>query len=172
MSYWKFNKRRHINPPYRVKMGGAAYSEGDETPIIPVEEDMRFEGDHMYITYCSGTKDTSEGTMPSIDRYKSKRITDVSNYAKEDGKRFAILSGVFGLLKREDKIPYYDHLMTVEDLPKIVSIVSKQLLTFAPTKVTFYVDKARANGVMPTYVESMKQACKMANVPFEIAYWE
>lgn len=98
--------------------------------------------DTIYITYCSKGKRDDAGNLPAIDRYTSDRITRVSELASQASSNFMILSGSFGLLERQDKIPYYDHLLISEEVADMVNTVSQQL-----------VDYAKSRGTQPTCIK-------------------
>jgi len=75
----------------------------------------------LFVTYCSAEKSTTGEPLASIRRYSSKRIKEVYRLAKNEGAEFAILSGEYGLLKPETKIPYYNHLLQEEEVEKIAN---------------------------------------------------
>ena len=59
----------------------------------------------LYVTYCSGKKDKKgkEKSIQAIESYNSDRIRWVYNLSIRANVKFAILSGVLGLLYPEDK---------------------------------------------------------------------
>lgn len=72
---------------------------------------MKNEGNKkiLYITYCSKKKNkTFDKLLEAITRYESERIEKIHNKAKEYGAEFRILSGFFGLISPDEKIPYYN----------------------------------------------------------------
>lgn len=80
-----------------------------------------------FCTYCSAAKAPGPELLPAISRYQSRRIGAVHEAARQVGADFFILSGKFGMLKPEDLIPYYDHLMVGGDVPAMVLLVASQL---------------------------------------------
>lgn len=76
------------------------------------------ENDTYYVTHCSGKKE-KKGRTIAIRRYKSERIRWVYNKSVRDRVNFAILSGLFGLVKPEKIIPYYNCRMRKEDVDGI-----------------------------------------------------
>ena len=76
--------------------------------------------------------------LPSIERYKSKRIRWVYEQMKReredpDLKRkqieFTILSGQFGLLEANEMIPDYDHLLTSDEVDDHIQLLVQQIKT-------------------------------------------
>jgi vancomycin permeability regulator SanA len=74
-----------------------------------------------------GRKKRDETPIPAIERYKSIRIQTVFSLAKEQGIKFLILSGDYGLLEAKDKIDFYDHLLLEHEVEKKALFVSAQL---------------------------------------------
>ncbi len=77
----------------------------------------------LVVTYCSRRKNAASGDLPAIERYESPRIRASSDRAAAMGADFRILSGTFGLLRAEDPIPYYDHLLQPEEVAGMVERV-------------------------------------------------
>lgn len=82
----------------------------------------------IFCTHCSARKGETTGLLPASQRYLSERIRQVEELAKQDGLRFYILSGEFGLLESGQPIPWYDHLSVSEEVPALVEKVTARLV--------------------------------------------
>ncbi len=81
----------------------------------------------VFCTYCSADKVEGKDLLPAIARYQSRRIVAVHKAAGQVLCDFFIFSGKFGLLKPEEKIPFYDHLMVDGEVEAMVAKVASQL---------------------------------------------
>jgi len=111
-----------------------------------------------YVTYCSAKKRPDPGALPSIERYISKRIGAVAGLAGADNVHFRILSGKYGLLKPEDIIPPYEHLLKIEEVEALVGKVIGQLGGLQ--EVTFFYELE--DPATHPYLETMRRACEIA----------
>ena len=82
---------------------------------------------HCFVTYCSGKKRPDRKALPAINRYQSARIHHVHALARDEKVDFFILSGRFGLLSPDEKIPCYDHLMQPGDVDPISKMIVNRL---------------------------------------------
>lgn len=87
-------------------------------------------GGRVLVTYCSRRKSKEPGEIPAIQRYCSPRIAAAALRAQELGADFRILSGVFGILKAEDPLPYYDHLLAENEIAAMVDMVTPSLSVY------------------------------------------
>lgn len=116
----------------------------------------------VHVTPCCREKEDSPGLMPAIDRYRSPRIRAVCDTARVADSPFRILSGRFGLLAPEERIPYYDQRLLPADVPAMAKRVAGQLLALGVTEVVFVSPGPEADpGVMP-YREAIEIACRLA----------
>lgn len=118
------------------------------------------------ITICSREKSKKEGLEPAIERYKSERIKEVYEEADRQGVDFFILSGEFGILSSDDKIPDYDHLLKEEEVPGLTSKVAKKLRQYQIDQVDFYTKLD--SGSWRPYNKLMQKAAEKAGVELEI----
>ncbi|NET55020.1 MAG: hypothetical protein F6K47_02080 [Symploca sp. SIO2E6] len=79
-------------------------------------------------TTCSKDKRTDEVLLPASQRYISRRIKFVVNESIRLNKPLIILSGKYGLIDSELKIPWYDQKLTT-DLLFIASELKPDLVT-------------------------------------------
>lgn len=120
-----------------------------------------------FVTYCSREKDHLPEAMPALRRYKSARIERVKMLADSRGVAFCVLSGKFGLVKPDECIPDYDHLLVRAEVDDLAAKVADQLTREDLTKVTFFISSIRSSQVDP-YEETMKRACHSAGVTFNL----
>jgi hypothetical protein len=85
----------------------------------------------LYMTYCSRDKRDDKEDLPAVERYVSDRIRRVRDAAAAAQCYFMILSGSYGFLDAQQKIPYYDHLLTEEEVGDMVQTVQQQLDQYA-----------------------------------------
>ena len=123
-------------------------------------------------TYCSGPKAKDRGLLPAVDRYLSERIGALHRKAVEENREFRILSGKFGLLRPEQAIPSYDHLLLPEEVARLVPQVAAALTDLPAAAVEYHTaDPARYAEVAP-YRELMEEACRREKIRLEIVLLE
>ena len=121
-----------------------------------------------WCTYCSAAKRDDPGMLPAIDRYLDRRIHDVAALAAAAGEHFLILSGEYGLLKPDDPIPWYDHLLRPDEVEDLVLPVTAQLTALGVNELIYYsVDPAIDPLIVP-YRHTVTQACARAGVALRI----
>jgi hypothetical protein len=119
-------------------------------------------------TICSRRKRRDPGRLPAIRRYLSRRIGFVERASRRLGRPFAILSGEFGFLGREDEVPWYDHRLSPGDVDALVPLVARQLAARRVTEVLFYARPRSSPGWRP-YHEVMEKACRRRGIPLTVA---
>lgn len=92
----------------------------------------------IYCTICCGKKNQTPEPIPARRRYYSERIADIFEKSFHDDVQFRILSAKYGLLKPEDKIPYYDQKLITEQIPVLSEIVKAQLIDQNISVITFF----------------------------------
>lgn len=134
-----------------------------------------------FITHCCRRKSRKKGLLPARQRYLAGYVNEVLKLSKSQGLGFLILSGKFGFLKENAKIPYYDKLLTYPDFDSLNRVVDKQYKKYKFKKAVFFhvdpvrgkppqdgcsraVGRATSNGVdtkidgkVRTYVDFMKE---------------
>ena len=112
----------------------------------------------LYVTYCSGKKNPKEGSIPAIERYDSDRIRWVYNLSIRANVKFAILSGVLGLVYADEKIPYYDHKMNKDDVERISKLIRWFLREENYEKIVYFTENPHSEPVLIYYYKSLKKA--------------
>jgi hypothetical protein len=116
-------------------------------------------------TLCSKRKRRDPGLMPARRRYLSRRIRLVLQLAERAGHPAGILSGQYGLLSPNDRIPWYDRVLTQDDVEDLVPRLSQQLRSRRATSVRFYALPRSAPGWGP-YHDAMERACHAVGIEY------
>lgn len=126
----------------------------------------------VYATYCSASKVKTQSLVAAINLYQSKRIESIFQIAKKNNRQFIILSGKFGLLDPNDKIPYYDHLLTSNEVAKHSSLVASQLKKKGITEVLFYAGDVNRDINIQTYIDCISLAAEKAYISVEVKHYQ
>ncbi|MCB2156461.1 YaaA family protein [bacterium] len=118
----------------------------------------------LYITPCCREKSDAPGDIPALERYLSRRIRAVHQHAARAGAEFRIFSGMFGLLRAEDSLPYYDKRLEPTEVPAMVELLAKQLAELDPEKVLYFAPGPDGDPGGVPYRDSIARACKRAGV--------
>lgn len=116
------------------------------------------------ITYCSRDKDPSPEPLPAVDRYLSSRVRAAREAAFKLQLEFRILSGLYGLLEQDKKIPDYDHLLTPDQVPDHAEKLAGQLAASNAGRVVFITRSLAEDPGTEPYRQAMLQACSIARV--------
>jgi hypothetical protein len=120
----------------------------------------------LVCTICSKEKRDDKKLLPAINRYISKRIDKVSKIADESGLQFAILSGEYGLLMPDENIPFYDHLLKMNEVKSLSEVAKKQLSDMGTTEIIFYA-KPREDNWKPYYLV-LENATKNLGIKLDV----
>lgn len=118
-------------------------------------------------TYCSAGKRPDPGLLPAIERYQSVRIAEL-----QAAGALLILSGEFGLLAPEDPIPFYDHLLLIDEVEAMVPQVSAQLQDRGVASLVFHTADPDSTPEIRPYVALITRACQAAQVALKIKLLE
>ena len=121
----------------------------------------------LLCTTCSKRKRRTPGHLPARDRYLSKRIRYVLDLAERSGQPAAILSGRFGLLAPDDRVPWYDLALTADDVDPLVPQLVEQLHSRCVTAVLFYARPRSTAGWEP-YHDALERACRRLGIGLEV----
>ena len=122
----------------------------------------------VHCTYCSADKRDDPGELPAIERYQDRRIRDVAALAKAAGEPFLILSGEYGLLKPEDPILWYDHLLMPDEVEDLALPVMAQLQSQGVTELVYYSVDPAADPLIVPYRHVITFACARAGVKMRL----
>jgi NTP pyrophosphatase (non-canonical NTP hydrolase) len=125
----------------------------------------RFAKKPLYVTICSRKKSNVSGSVPAKERYISDRIAKVIDNATRDHANMMILSGKYGLISPEDKIPYYDHLLQPEEVEALQSRVVDVLSRIMPDAVVFYI-KSDADETWKPYADVIEGAARELSINY------
>ena len=121
-----------------------------------------------FCTTCSAAKREDPDPLPAIERYLDRRIREVESRAKAADAGFLILSGEYGLLKPEDPIPWYDHLLQPDEVAALIPRAEEQLRANETTSVYFFtIDPATDPYVQP-YLDVITGACDRVGIELAI----
>lgn len=123
---------------------------------------------HYYITHCCKNKTTANNPVKAIERYLASYILYVQKLAKLEEKNFLIFSGKYGLLKSEDKIPYYDKLLKYDDFTALNPIVDNQIKNKTITKITFFHINTKYDEKVKVYVDFIKLFAERNNIDLDL----
>jgi len=115
-------------------------------------------------TYCSAEKHTVVSNVPAISRYISKRIDWVAKQAAQENRPFFILSGKYGIIPATYPLPYYNHLLTQEEVTAHAQKVAPQVREYGITHITFYTRSLQQDPNVAPYINCITQAAELAKV--------
>lgn len=118
----------------------------------------------VFSTYCSAEKETDDSPLPAIQRYRSERIKRIYSAALTCGADFFILSGEYGLLKPNELIPYYDHLLVADEVEAHSFKVAEQIKQYGITQIIFFTLPVAADEKLTAYHASLRFACQIASI--------
>jgi len=122
----------------------------------------------IYLTICCEKKKKDKGVMRAIERYNYPRINRIYSKSKEDGINFRILSGKFGLLKIDDKIPWYDNELSEDSFRKLKELVKSQIVKEKISNITFFMRDLRKNPEWKPYFSLIKEVCVELEINLKI----
>lgn len=80
-----------------------------------------------------------------------------------------ILSGRYGLLTLQTRIPYYDHALTRDEVAQLAQKVIAQFKRSRVTALTFYARPRATPGWAP-YFQVLEMACRRLDLKLHIRY--
>lgn len=121
-----------------------------------------------FCTYCSKTKSHDPGEIPAILRYQSDRIQKVSEAALILGLPFFVLSGHYGLVSPQDKIPDYDHLLQPEEVSKLSYLLTRQISEQRIDGFVYFSKPLTSSPNVQPYHDALAAACEVLSFPLYI----
>jgi hypothetical protein len=122
----------------------------------------------VFSTYCSAEKETFGELLPAIERYRSERIRRIYSAALTCGVGFFILSGEFGLLTPNQPIPYYDHLLTGDEVEAHSLTVAEQINQHVITQIIFFTLPVTVDEKLVAYHACLRLACQKASISLSL----
>ena len=123
-------------------------------------------------TCCSKDKNDEPGNLPAIQRYKSARINKVHAAARQLGVGFYILSSEFGLIPSEQPIPWYDHLLRVDEVGRLTTLVAEQIQRYDITGLVYFTQPLLEEPNVVPYHSTLVAACEQTGVTLHIVELE
>lgn len=114
-------------------------------------------------TVCSRVKRTDEGLLPAYERYLGDHIKPVQEIAEKERVLFFILSGKYGLIPAEQKIPDYDYYLEEEKIHDLASLISDQIKERGITEIDYYGENKESR---KPYNEAIREATDIAGATF------
>lgn len=118
-------------------------------------------------TACSRKKDTRKELIPARERYKGSHIKEVEDIAKREGRPLFFLSGLFGFVLADGKLPAYDFVLTEFEADRMVGSVALQLLNERVSEIHFY---SKAKESWRLYEEVIIAAAEKVSAVITIHY--
>jgi hypothetical protein len=121
----------------------------------------------LICTTCSKRKRRAPGLLPARHRYLSKRIRYVLDLAERSSRPAVILSGRYGLLAPDHRIPWYDQVLAPDGVEVLLPRLTEQLRSRRATSVVFYAQPRSTAGWEP-YHDALEQACRRLGIRIEV----
>ena len=115
-------------------------------------------------TICSKEKLTDTKPLPANERYLGSHITFVKQVAEKRRLPFFIVSGVYGLISANEKIPYYDHLLIKSEVEALAEKIATQLKERGISVIHLY-SKEKPN--WKVYEEALMGGAKLTGAEVE-----
>ncbi len=114
-------------------------------------------------TVCSRVKRTDEGLLPAYERYLGDHIKPVQKIAEKERVLFFILSGKYGLIPAEEKIPDYDYYLETTKVDELATKVSEQIKEHGITTIDYYGETKESR---KPYNDVMSKGATLAGITF------
>jgi hypothetical protein len=82
-----------------------------------------------------------------------------------------ILSGKFGFIHCETKIPCYDSRLKSNQVPEIVVKLKWQLANYGISHLAYFTELPEDDPLLKPYKCAIEQACRATDVKFEKHFW-
>jgi hypothetical protein len=101
------------------------------------------------LTTCCADKRDDVGPLPAVERYRSPRIDEARRVAQERGLPLLILSGVYGVLRADEGLPWYDHALQPDEVDALAPQVVARLRELAVTELVLLLRERSTSGWAP-----------------------
>lgn len=115
-------------------------------------------------TTCCKRKRRDAQPLPARKRYLSRRIRFVLQESRRQKTPMLILSGKYGLLEPDQKIPWYDQALLANEIDNLAQKLAQQLARREVSSVVFYARPRKNVGWRPYYA-AIEAACARLKVP-------
>ena len=119
-------------------------------------------------SYCSAAKRRDEAPLPAIERYESARLRALWRQGRSTGAPLHILSGEYGLVTPDAPLPWYDHLLTMDEVAPMVMRVAAQLRAAGVTAVEYHTAAVAVAPPVAPYLAVVRAACERAGAELAI----
>lgn len=109
------------------------------------------------LTTCCAAKRPDPGPIPAGHRYLSPRIERAKEEAAARGLPLLILSGVYGVLRVDDGVPWYDHALEPSEVRALIPRVVTRLRELEATHLVLLL-RARATPGWAPYLDVLDAA--------------
>ncbi len=114
-----------------------------------------------FCTTCSKRKRRTPQLLPARKRYLSRRIRFVWRESRKLNKPLLILSGKYGLLDPDKKIPWYDQALLPDVAEALAQKAAQQLRARGATSLRFYALPRNTRGWPPYYAVIKKAGAQL-----------
>ncbi len=112
-------------------------------------------------TICSREKDQNQGFLPAHKRYLGEHIGLTEAVAVSERRPFFILSGMFGLVKADRDLPYYDKRLEWEQVEELAARVAQQIVWHRIKTIRYYSEPKDS---WAPYTQVLRNACEQSQV--------
>jgi len=109
-------------------------------------------------TTCCKRKRRDVQLLPALERYLNRRIRFVWQESRRLNKPLLILSGKYGLVEPDKKIPWYDQALHSDGVEALAQKATRQLRARGATRLRFYALSRNTRGWQP-YYGVIEKAC-------------
>ena len=116
------------------------------------------------LTTCCAAKRPEPEPLPAVRRYVSPRIDLSIRLARRLGLPLLILSGVYGVLRGDEGVPYYDHALQPDEVEDLLPAVVDRLRELEVSSLALVV-RARGTPGWEPYLELIDRAVHELGIP-------
>ncbi len=120
------------------------------------------------LTICCAEKDKTKGKIPAIDRYLSSRIQSVYEKALSKKVPMLIFSGKFGFISPNEKIPWYDKLLKMEEVESLLPFFVRTLKRHNIYEMIAYMKPRNKEG-WEAYYKAIESCCETLGIKLSIS---
>jgi len=122
----------------------------------------------IYCTTCSKEKVEDKEKINAIKRYISPRINSIYKKSQKDHVEFRILSGKFGLLRPNEKIPAYNQKLEMKNIPNLINIIKSQISSQNINEIIFFSVNPKQDINWKPYLYLIRKICSEEKISLEI----